>query len=97
MDAVHVTIGRRCFARGTSLPNEYLAWFKKCYFQGYTVYRQSRDNQGFPRFECYPDLNHASLSRLPPRERRQGNRIGFVMNPTDSYALVPKVQGRSKR
>jgi hypothetical protein len=32
---------------------------QKVLFPGYTGSRQSRAGQRFPRFACYPDLNHA--------------------------------------
>jgi hypothetical protein len=32
---------------------------QKVLFPSYTGSRQSRASQGFPCFECYPDLNHA--------------------------------------
>jgi hypothetical protein len=35
---------------------------QKVLFSGYTGFGQSRASQRFPRFECYPDLNHAGSS-----------------------------------
>jgi hypothetical protein len=36
---------------------------QKVPFPGYTGSGQSRASQRFPRFECYPDLNHAEKCR----------------------------------
>jgi hypothetical protein len=47
---------------------------QKVPFSGYTGSCQSRGRHGFPRFECYPDLNHARdcPGALHGREHNRG-------------------------
>jgi hypothetical protein len=54
---------------------------QKVPFPGYTGSGQSRARQGFPRFECYPDLNHAQkwLSRRDRQNAFQWTRFNEML------------------
>src|SRR3978361_1878699 len=52
-------------------------------FPGYTGSYQSCASQGFPCFECYPDLNHAVIALSSP------NDAGFQFDTCGKNRIVP--------